>query len=227
MISITTTYLETSFCLKGEGGVGTAFGLSHEGENWLVTAKHNLKAAGIGNKVFLRRECGWEPFEIKEIRVHATQDVSAMKLAGLNFSPPAESPVGADNWDIEIGGQLKFLGFPHGLHNTYNSPLGFNTPLVRTAHFSGVISSPTGNLLVLDGFNNPGYSGAPVWYAGRTKSQLHLLGVVSGYRVEERSKSNVFRDHGDGKETPETGLFVKPNSGMIHAVPTADLISII
>jgi hypothetical protein len=156
------------------------------------------------------------------------QDVSVFSVAGIDVDVRHKFSHKNDP-KIFAGQELKFTGFPHGLENTVTNPLGFSTPLVRTAFLSGaILDSATDNtLLVLDGLNNPGYSGGPVWAPGPRLDAPTLLGVISGYRVELKSKSGVFRDIGDGAEEKIDKMFVKPNSGMIHAVPFSDLAKLV
>jgi hypothetical protein len=85
------------------------------------------------------------------------------------------------------------------------------------AFFSGVINDRGYQWMILDGFNNPGYSGSPVYI----EYQGHLVpfGVISGYRSEKASHGALFRSAGHGGEEAVPGVWVRSNSGMIEAVP--------
>lgn len=224
MIIASSSHLFSCFCIKGEGGIGTAFAYRTEGRTFFLTAKHVLGNALAGGFVFFKTPAEWLRFELTGVIAHPHgQDAASFGVIGLDvpveheFTFPNEPKIG-------LGQELKFTGFPHGLENTAPSYLGFSTPLVRTAFFSGAIVDPKNSrrLLILDGLNNPGYSGGPIWAPGPTETQPTLLGLISGYRIEERGKSLVYEQKGD-LERPVDQLFVKPNSGMIHAIDYADL----
>lgn len=229
MILTSTSHLFSCFCIKSEGGIGTAFAYSTSRGTFFLTARHVLGGSVAGGFVFFKSPAGWRRFELTGVTVHPTgQDAASFGLAGMrvsldhHFSYPDDPPVA-------LGQELKFTGFPHGLENTAASDVGYSTPLVRTAFFSGVINDPASglSLLILDGLNNPGYSGAPIWAPGRDEDRPFLLGLISGFRVEERSKSHVYEEIEGGLERKADRLFVKPNSGMIHAVAYSDLKSLI
>ncbi|WP_312490156.1 trypsin-like peptidase domain-containing protein [Sphingomonas sp.] len=224
MILSSASHLFSCFCIKGEGGIGTAFVYHKNGLTLFVTAQHVLGHAVAGGFIYVKKPSGWAKFELNGVTSHpAGQDAATFGLVDFDitishkFSYPGESP-------LALGQEIKFIGFPHGLENTASSPSGFSTPLVRTAFFSGVIIDPsTGKkLLILDGLNNPGYSGGPVWAPGPTQDEPTLLGLISGYRIEDRGKSLVY-ELSEAGERPTDNLFVKLNSGIIHAIDYADL----
>ncbi|NGP19312.1 hypothetical protein [Devosia aurantiaca] len=68
--------------------------------------------------------------------------------------------------------------------------------------------------MILDGFNNPGYSGAPIFI--QYQGQVVPFGVVSAYRHEVVGHSSVYKLI-DGEEQALPDTYVKPNSGMIYA----------
>jgi len=228
MILSSASHLFSCFCIKGEGGIGTAFLYQKDGLTLFVTAQHVLGRASAGGFVYLKKPSGWTKFELNGVTIHPEgQDAATFGLSNFDitiphrFTHPADGPLG-------LGQELKFIGFPHGLENTASSPSGFSTPLVRTAFFSGVIVDPSTHkkLLILDGLNNPGYSGGPVWAPGPTPDEPSLLGLISGYRIEERGKSLVYEASAAG-ERPTDNLFVKLNSGIIHAIDYADLMKLL
>lgn len=224
MILSSASNLFSCFCIRAEGGIGTAFLYQKDGITLFVTAQHVLGHASAGSFIYLKKPTGWSKFELNGVTVHPDgQDAATFGLIDFDitisnkFNYHTEIP-------LALGQEIKFVGFPHGLENTAPNPSGYSTPLVRTAFFSGVIIDPATNkkLLILDGLNNPGYSGGPVWAPGPTHDQPTLLGLISGYRIEERGKSLVYEFSADG-ERPTDNLFVKLNSGIIHAIDYADL----
>lgn len=224
MIIASTSHLFSCFCIKGEGGIGTAFAYHHGERTFFLTAKHVLRNAMAGGFVYLKTPSNWKRFELSGTTAHPNgQDAATFGLVGFHITVEHEF-THENEPGLGLGQELKFTGFPHGLENTAASDTGYSTPLVRTAFFSGIVISPINKsrLLILDGLNNPGYSGGPIWAPGPTAQQPTLLGLISGYRVEERGKSLVYKKDKDG-ESPADGLYVKPNSGMIHAIDFADI----
>lgn len=225
MILASSSHLFTCFCIKSEGGIGTAFAYKSGDRTHFLTAQHVLGGSVAGGYVFFKTPRDWERFELTGTTSHPDgYDAATFGVAGIQvavdhqFSHP-------DDPKLALGQEVKFTGFPHGLENTAASPTGYSTPLVRTAFFSGVITEPANgrSMLILDGLNNPGYSGGPIWAPGTDSANPSLLGLISGYRIEERGKSLVYEQVPGDIERPINGMFVKPNSGMIHAIAYADL----
>jgi hypothetical protein len=225
MLIASASHLHTCVSIRSEGGQGTAFAYGRGTRSCFVTAAHVLAGSQEGGFIQIRRHGDWQSFPLTMVSPHrGGQDIALFAVSGLvldlqhDFSHP-------DDPKLYPGQELKFTGFPHDLENLIDSPMGFSTPLVRTAFLSGTIklSDPDRTLLVLDGLNNPGYSGGPIWAPGPELDKPSLLGIVSGYRVELKSKIKVYKDLGGGLEEEVSGLFVKPNSGMIHAVPYSEL----
>jgi len=80
-------------------------------------------------------------------------------------------------------------------------------PFVKKACLSSIVFSI--GLLLLDGNNNPGFSGGPVCFKFPENDTFKIAGVISGYRY---NKTTVF-DNTD----KETGMYVKENTGIVYA----------
>lgn len=201
--------------IRTSAAVGTAFVFGSGLNSYFLTAGHNLQAVAESENVLFKRGNDWQSFEIDKIFRHPDgDDVAAFTLIGIQWK------VGDDllpKFGLSPGGEVKFLGFPHGLESNYPSETGFSSPFVRTAFLSGIYLHEGRELMMLDGFNNPGYSGGPI-YARADNGTPSLAGIISGYRIEEKSKSIVYELSSDGMEKRSDSLFVKINSGMIHAV---------
>lgn len=201
--------------VRTAAGVGTCFYRKTPTRGAFLSAAHVFTGVQANETIYFREGEAWAEFVVQEIVFDPDgNDVCAFTLKDFHWDAPNADPriVG-----LYPGDPVRFLGFPHGLINTYPSETGFSTPLTRNAHLSGAIVHDGKKLTVFDGFNNPGYSGGPI-YADAGDGVPILIGVISGYRVEAREKSLVYRIGPDGMEEPVEGLFVKPNSGMIHAV---------
>lgn len=214
MLLLSGLEMTTCFQVEIRGNTGTAFIRGSGTNTYFVTAAHVVGELKAGDRIKINRVNGWLEVEVASVSLHPDgYDVAAFTTIGPKSMPiqfsqelPALSP----------GAELKFLGFPHGLSNSFPSATGFSTPMVRTAFFSGVYTEANHEYLVLDGFNNPGYSGGPIYGHSKSGNSV-LVGVISGYRVEHISHSGVFKTDHTGKEIQIMDTYVKPNSGMILA----------
>jgi hypothetical protein len=219
-IMLTDREVTTAFNVRTSAGTGTCF-LYQDGGGFLcVSAAHVFRGVLEGERIFFATPTDWLPFEVREI-VFADDgadvvcfivDLAIGDFESFEFGAPPHC------W---LGAELKFLGFPHGLQNNYPSANGFVTPLVRTAFFSGNVVIEGETWTILDGFNNPGYSGGPVYCWGGPK-KIALAGLISGFRNEQERLGQLFRRVGADIEEVEDH-FVRLNSGMIYMASRGDI----
>jgi hypothetical protein len=198
-----------------EGRTGTAFCWADDFGTFLVTAKHILKGAAAGDRIEIRQRDRWQLLGVREISF-APDGVDICVFTTENFGITFQGEYDqTERTGVHLGQDVLFVGYPHGLVNDTPINGDFVTALVRKASFSGVIDTGTGHpTMVLDGFNNPGYSGGPVYVEGN--GGLVPWAVISGYRYEVPSHASVFRTVA-GMEEQVPDHYVKPNSGMIYA----------
>ena len=123
-----------------------------------------------------------------------------------------------------VNESVYFLGFPLGLHIEVPKLKGaelYAFPFVKHAILSGSIQVDSSHtVLVLDGINNPGFSGGPVIIKDNNKFNFCVCGMVTGYvSVAEKVL--------DSKQV-DTGHTIQSNTGLILAVPNgafSDLIA--
>lgn len=199
------------------GRAGTCFTWADDRGTFFVTAAHVLEGAAGGDVVGLRTDYGEVKLRVADI-AFADDGADVCVFAAENFRLRWTSATKSDfEVTIQLGDDLLFLGFPHGLNNTVVGMNHFVTALVRKASFSGTAMIGRVETMILDGFNNPGYSGAPV-FAHTDEGHLVPVAVISGYRYEAQSHAAVYKVvDGDEMALPDT--YVKPNSGMIYALP--------
>jgi hypothetical protein len=82
-----------------------------------------------------------------------------------------------------FGGDCEFMGFPFGAgwRATYENGQATWMPFVKRCTISAFVREPE-KVWVLDGVNNAGFSGGPVFFG--TGDQLKILAVISAYRTE-------------------------------------------
>jgi hypothetical protein len=145
----------------------------------------------------------------------ADVDIAVLSPA-IQLSPPYR--IGQGGLQL-LGQDVFFLGFPYGLRMPSTGlNRGFDFPLVKKATISSLCGSPgEPQYMLLDGINNPGFSGGPVVSppgglslpqitSGEMK--LEYLGVISSYRFEWESAY---------ERNQKTSLAVKTNTGIIIA----------
>lgn len=189
---------------------------SIESKAAFVTAAHSLKGIEGGDNIMIRSNSAWRSFEVSEIKIDSKQDIAVFALKKFVLSELWVEP------DIQmfLAHPVVYLGFPHSLSGDYPGQLDMATPLAKVAHFSGSIDVNGANLIVLDGINNPGFSGGPIFHlqAVSEEPQVGLVGMVHGYRYEQEEQGRVYKKTGrSGEVVSPTEYFVKLNSGMILA----------
>jgi hypothetical protein len=86
--------------------------------------------------------------------------------------------------EFGMGQECSFLGYPFAntWTATFQNSTKYKMPFIKNCHISGLIRVAGVAVLVLDGINNPGFSGGPVLY--HTGPDQVVLGVISGYHSE-------------------------------------------
>lgn len=205
--------------------LGTAFTMESHGRQFLVTAKHLFEESGFpaSSSINLLIGTGYQSFDV-EIRYpgESTIDIAVIKLKMHQLLTPIYDNANSTE-GLVFGQDVYFVGFPF----EYDSILGhfpgspMPIPFVKKACVSAILNDGKGTIL-LDGINNPGFSGGPVCYKkiGSNDKTMIILGVVSGYRFNMQP---LFDQKGNA-----TDFYVKENTGIIvvndikHAVQIAD-----
>ena len=167
---------------------GSSFLLEQDGKEYLVTARHLVKNIRSSDTAVIFHEDRWKQLDVNLVGL-GDGDIDVAVLAPSIRQLPAsyELPVQGDPKSvISLGQDVYFLGFPYGLRT--DAPQltgGFPLPLIK----KGVISSMSdkGRYYLIDGHNNPGFSGGPVVYSvpdKRVGLKYFVAGVVSGFHYE-------------------------------------------
>ena len=205
---ITTNVIQRTFQLRFGGGTGTCFTVDHKGRQYLVTAKHCIEGLADGDTIELFRDDEWKRMPVSLVG-HGQGDVDISVVAPPQQLSPVH-PLPATTAHMVYGQDVFFLGFPFGLAS-HSKDLngGFPFPLVKKATLSAIDFGPNA-VMLLDGLNNPGFSGGPVVFTkpGSAKLDYSVAAVISAYRF-----NRVSVDHG---RLP-TPLTVNENTGIIIA----------
>lgn len=211
-MNVTERETGLTYNLRFTHGPGTCFVWLDEAGTYFVTAAHLLKGAAAGDIVHFSSRIGWRDIVLREVQfANGGEDIAVFSTDNFRVGVHPEAQL-ISGYSLALAQDLVFLGFPLGTTNTYPRD-GFEAPLVRKASFSGVTVIDGVQVLILDGFNNPGYSGGPVF--SEHKGETSLCGVICGYSYDRPNP--VYRKSPDGDEERLENAYVKPNSGLIYA----------
>lgn len=188
---------------------GSAFVITVDGIEYVVTAKHLLPATST-KSILVRSGGAWIKHATHEIgRARGEIDIAVLKIEARLVI--GDLPAIADMAGLYLGQDVFFVGFPYKLEAPQGllqdrRPLGY----VKKGTVS-VLDSPDHPALILDAINNEGFSGGPVVFSeiGRPPNELKIAAVVSKYRTEREPVIDE-----DGRETSQ---IVHYNTGFLYA----------
>jgi hypothetical protein len=244
---MTSNVFERVFLVQGPVEGGTAFTIEVDGRQYLITAKHVVKGMKEDDRIQIRKNDQWFPLTVKVFRCDDPVDIAVLippSQLSVNF------PLEATAEGVFFGGETSFLGFPYGITTGLKLAGGYPLPLVKKATLSGMIPlvPDKGSIIVLDGYNNPGFSGSPVVFRDSTKSQVtfKVAGVVVSFlseagpvlkteevapaqiTAEDKQESRILQYHQKSyKITQETTDFVRLNTGIAFAHDIAFAVDLI
>ena len=211
------------------GETGSAFVLDYEDQQYLVTAEHMVASLPTtGSLDILQNDEKWHPVKVKVL--HGKQpcdDVAVLIPESWTNLRIDDLPI-LPNWFM--GQEVYFLGFPYGLFTYFaNGVVTSPVPLVKHGYVSALVSCSALNpgadadkkLLLLDGMNNPGFSGGPVVAPDLDQAghPMKLVGVISAFAGEKLAVSSK-----DQKASEES---VNVNTGIVVVIPIAAVTNLI
>ena len=207
------------FQIRTKSATATAFAVDEGQKQYLVTALHVLPNPEKIKNIDLLFKNGWKTIPVK-FTGKGNDDIDVVVVSPRERIAPAfDMPL--SKGEMTIGQDVFFLGFPYGMTSEINDP-GWHLPypLVKKACLSGSLDRNGKRIWLLDGINNPGFSGGPVVFQpiGNRTKHLMVMGVVSGYRFNRE----LVHIHEKATES-----FIKVNTGIIYASSAADVIDII
>lgn len=182
-MSVATNIVQRTFNIRHKEKLGTCFTLDLDGRRYLVTARHIVEKIKDRDVISILHGGRWIPFDVALVG-HGNGDVDVSVLAP-QVVLGANHALNATTAGLQYAEDVFFLGFPYGL----NFEIGalnaeFPVPLVKRAIVSalGLGDVP----MLLDGHNNPGFSGGPVVRRWNSDGQT-VVGVISEYMEEPES----------------------------------------
>lgn len=218
---ITANVFQRVFYIQYGASLGTCFVLDWKDRQYLVTARHVVASLQGSAEITILHQGVWKSLQVTLVG-HGENSVDISVLAPSIQLGREDLPLPASTEGIVFGQDLYFLGFPYGL----KADVGvinreFPLPLVKKGILSAIIDDEEGEkILLLDGHNNPGFSGGPVVFAkmGEPANKLTVAGVISAYRFEPKPVL---------MSGQITGLEVQENAGIVIAYDIAHALKLI
>lgn len=185
-----------------------------DGRQYLVTARHVAQAFDPSNRLYVFGNSTWTDRSFRLVG-HGTGATDVSVLAPESPLSPPGLPIVPSSAGLIYGQEVYFLGFPYDvLGSVVFAGEGFHLPLVKRA----TMSCFAGDVYLLDGHNNPGFSGGPVLFGPPGQPPTNIGGVISGYRFEPEP---VY------KANAATELSVRYNTGIIVSYKIETALSLV
>lgn len=203
---ITSNVYYRVFHIGYNNSIGTAFTIDVEDRQYLITARHVVEGIQSLDKIKIFHENSWKEFRVMNIACNPPEIDIAILAPEIQLSPTLPLEVGTNG--LVYGQDIYFLGFPYGMFSFYKDLLnGYPLPLIKKGILSAIkLGDAAESVLVIDGHNNPGFSGGPIVFKEPGKNDFKVAGVISSYRYEE------IPVHDQGKKTEMT---VEYNTGIV------------
>ena len=201
---VPSNILQRVFNLRMDSRIGTGFTIEVDNRQYLITAKHVVGSSAPSGMIEIFHDNAWVAGPYRIIPVEA--EVVDIAVLALSQQLAGVLPVTLGFKGAFLSQSVFFIGFPFGLSidgRAVNS--GYPIPLVKHGILSAFFSQE-GQPFIIDGINNPGFSGGPVVTA-ENPQKPNIIGVVSGYRT---STEPVFQG---GQSNPD--LSVRANTGLL------------
>jgi len=181
---ITGNVTSRVFFIQARTKTGTAFAIEVDGRQYLVTAKHVVTEIEDEEVIQISKDGIWVPLNVKVFRCDDPIDIAVL-VPPRQISNAGPIPTKGDMWFP--GQEMFFLGFPYGMQTDLRLPGGYPIALAKKAMLSGMtplVPGKTGMLYILDGYNNPGFSGAPLVFRDTKTGLFVIAAVVVSFKPE-------------------------------------------
>lgn len=174
--------LTSTFNLFTDTLSGTCFAIENNGSEYLITAKHLFKKntkSGDDVKIHINIKKNMTPLKAK-VLFHPNRfiDIAVLQLPN-KISQIQPLKANSEKSSLFVGQECIFLGFP--LFNLGTLTFEEKIPFVKRALLSAIIEENAYEIFLLDGHNNPGFSGGPlITYVDSIQNQF-IFGIIQGY----------------------------------------------
>jgi hypothetical protein len=208
--------LTSTFNIFTDTSSGTCFTVTENNIEYVVTAKHLFKrktqhADSVTVKINVNKiETSYKA--IVYFHPNASVDLAVLKL---NKKIAQDKSLPIKDGPHYLGQECLFLGYP--LFSLGSETQTDKVPFVKKAIISAFYQDKGIDYLLLDGHNNPGFSGGPVITTNDKFEDQFIAGVVSGF-INERKSMQIRPDRRN--DSLQYSLTISENSGIIIAYPT-------
>ena len=185
---------------------GTIFSIDVDNKQYIISAHHLFNNVIDNAKVQIFHNSKWKDLNLRLVN-HCPDPIDISVLAADIQLTSSEFICEPTSGGAILGQDLFFLGFPFGEYGDggkFNRD--FPLPFVKKATLSCIQFEKNIEILFLDGFNNPGFSGGPVVFTHPNKIEYKVCSVISSYRV---SKVPIYQG------SIELPIYHRENSGII------------
>jgi S1-C subfamily serine protease len=176
---ITANVIHRVFRIRYGQQAATAFAIDIDGRQYLITAKHVVAPINGKERLGIFANGAWTDLPVQLVGHSTDADISV--LATDRRLTPSDLPLEPTSAGLVYSQEVLFLGFPYDILSTYIfEGEGFPLPLVKKAIVSSFVNRGT---FLLDGHNNPGFSGGPVVFVRPGEKDLKVAAVISGYQA--------------------------------------------
>ena len=215
----TDRILERTFFLQTDTLGGTCFSIIYKEHEYVITARH-LFRKNITNNSLVKisiyigghpKICDAKCYLHKDTNV----DIAVLKIPFVTSNKGSYDLSGT----LLFGQDIYFCGFPSLGGSLYftNAFIDKPYPIIKKGILSGGLKMNGYSILLLDGHNNPGFSGGPVVFYDYSAKSYMIAGVISGYLIQENEIV--------GDKTKQ--LLVQENSGIILCFDIKNALDII
>lgn len=212
---LTVNVLQRTYQLQHKGALGTCFTIDVDRKQYLVTAKHCLDDFDPTD-FQLFHDGQWKHLNVSLVGYGTHNADIAVLKADQQLSP--DFPLEPSLSNVVLGQDAYFLGFPYGLRSEAgNINRSFPLPLVKSCIISAIQTFGRDlQEVLLDGHNNPGFSGGPVVFSplGNASPNYQVGAVISAYRFQPEEILH---------QDQPTGLVYRSNTGIVicHSIKHA------
>lgn len=178
--------LESVFRIDAGGGPGTAFTLEVDGKQYVVTAQHLVGSEGDPKSVQVWRFEKWHDVQVQLIGSGSKKGPPETDFAVFACNEQISTfSQEANRGGYFLSQDVYFLGYPYNSMTDGIWTPNLEFPLVKKAIVSGILKTEEkSRLLVLDGHNNPGFSGGPVLAKSPEDKKIRAIGIISGFQTD-------------------------------------------
>jgi hypothetical protein len=209
---------------------GTCFVIDVDQRQYIITARHLIPNGSTISDVKISIAGKWFSFKAKVIYPDNFKTDIVALVTEKAIAPKMDILVGSG--DIFLGQDVYFLGFPFGLHSEAKGLFPIKVAFAKKGILSAMdTNDASGNIIYIDGHNNPGFSGGPVIFANLNKNErLQIAGVISGYKNQPLQVNEVeidVKDSDTANEGKKVVHYVLENTGIVVAYNIKEILEAI